>query len=169
MSLPAWHEVGDRLSTLGAPISAAESHGLLCGLLCMRAPEAREQWIRRSLDDDSAQNAPAPLDQLYDQTLAQLDDAAFDFQLLLPPDDELDLADRTAALAEWCNGFAFGVGAAGCDRERLPAESLEFLQDITSIAQAEVTGEEDDEAAYAEVAEYVRMGVLLARTENAAG
>ncbi len=169
MSLPAWHEISDRLRALGAPISAAESHGLLCGLLCMRAPDAREQWIRRSLDDDSTQTAPAPLDELYDQTLSQLDDASFDFQLLLPDDDARDLAGRTAALAEWCNGFAFGVGAAGCDRERLPAESLEFLQDITRIAQAEVTGEEDDEAAYAEVAEYVRMGVLLARTENAVG
>lgn len=169
MSLPAWHEISDHLNTLGAPISAAESHGLLCGLLCMRAPDAREQWIRRSLDDENAQTAPAPLDQLYDQTLAQLDDTSFDFQLLLPGDDELDLAGRTAALAEWCNGFAFGVGAAGCERERLPAESLEFLQDITSIAQAEVAGDEDDEAAYAEVAEYVRMGVLLARTESAVG
>lgn len=169
MSLPAWHEISDRLSTLGAPISAAESHGLLCGLLCMRAPDARAQWIRRSLDDDGAQAAPAPLDRLYDETLAQLDDASFDFQLLLPADDELDLAGRTAALADWCNGFAFGVGAAGCDRERLPAQSLEFLQDITRIAQAEVAGEEDGEADYAEVAEYVRMGVLLARTENAVG
>lgn len=169
MSLPAWHEVGERLSALGAPISAAESHGLLCGLLCMRAEDARGLWTRRTFDDETAGDPPpAPLDRLYDETLQQLDDTSFDFQLLLPDDDELDLAGRTAALADWCNGFAFGVAASGRDADRLPEESREFLYDVARIAQAEAAAEEDDEAAFAEVTEYVRMGALLTRTEHPA-
>lgn len=169
MPLPTWQEMGHYLGTHEAPISAAESHGLLCGLLCMRADHARETWIQRTFDDAELSEAPAPLDRVYDETLHQLDDTDFDFELLLPDDEELGLAERTAALAEWCSGFGFGVGASGRDTEALGTESREFLYDAARIAQAEVAGDEDDEAAFAEVVEYVRMGVLLTRTESAGG
>lgn len=170
MSLPAWREIDDRLREWDAPVSAAESHGLLCGLLCTRVGDAQGVWMRRTFDDEAApSSAPVPLDSVYERTLAQLDDTAFGFELLLPADDEIDLPGRTAALADWCNGFAFGVGASGWTEDRLPAESREFLHDAARIAQAEVQGQGDDEdeAAFAEVAEYVRMGTLLMRTECA--
>ncbi len=166
MSLPDWQEVSDSLGDRGAPISAAECHGLLCGLLCMRAENARATWSRRTFDDADASEPPAPLDRVYDETLQQLDDTEFQFQLMLPDDEEMDLAGRTSALADWCNGFAFGVGASGRDEDSLAAESREFLYDIAQIAEAVAEGEDDDEAAFAEVVEYVRMGVLLTRTET---
>ncbi|MEX0607271.1 MAG: UPF0149 family protein [Halofilum sp. (in: g-proteobacteria)] len=169
MSLPDRQEVHDALDDRGAPISAAESHGLLCGLLCMRAENARITWIRRTFDDAEATEPPAPLDRLHDETLRQLDDTEFEFQLMLPDDEELDLAGRTAALADWCNGFAFGVGASGRDEDSLASESREFLYDVARIAEAVAEGEDDDEAAFAEVVEYVRMGVLLTRTETDSG
>lgn len=170
MTLPGWHEVDDLLGELQAPVSAAESHGILCGLVATHARDARATWIRRSLDEEAVPEAvPEPLSRVHDESVRQLDDATFDFQLLLPADDERDLETRTAALAEWCNGFAFGVGASGWREDDLPAESREFLHDVARIAQAEVQGSEDDEAAFAEVVEYVRMGVLLTRTECGGG
>lgn len=169
MSLPTWQEMGYCLGTHNAPISAAESHGLLCGLLCMRADNARNNWIQRTFDDAEASEPRAPLDRVYDETLRQLDDTDFEFELMLPDDEELDLAGRTAALAEWCNGFAFGVGASGRDTDSLAEESREFLYDVSRVAQAEASGDEDDEAALTEVVEYVRMGVLLTRTETGTG
>ncbi len=169
MSLPTWQEMGYCLGTHDAPISASESHGLLCGLLCMRAADARATWIRRTFDDPAAATTPAPLDRVHDETLRQLDDTDLEFELMLPSDEELDLAGRTAALAEWCNGFAFGVGASGRDSDSLAEQSREFLYDVARIAQAEVAEEEDDEAAFTEIVEYVRMGVLLTRTEASTG
>lgn len=164
MALPAWHEVNERLDALGAPCAAAEAHGLLCGLLALAVPSARDVWLERAV---GGKQAPAPLDALCDETARELDDVELGLELLLPGDDEADLGERTEALAQWCAGFASGAGLAGRRAADLPAESREFLEDVTRIAQAEVASDEDDEAAFAEVVEYVRMGVLLTRTECA--
>ena len=110
-------------------------------------------------------NATAPLDALVDETARQLDDSAFAFELLLPGDDDAGLEARTDAVAQWCTGFASGIGLSGRAASDLGQDAREFLEDVTRIAQAEVTSEEDDEAAFAEVVEYLRVGTLLVRTE----
>lgn len=165
MSLPSWDDVDARLRALAAPATASESHGLLCGLLCMGEPGARAAWLEQVL---GAAVAPAPLDALYDETLRQLDDAVFEFELLLPGDDT-DVAERTAAIADWCGGFAFGVGVSRRAQHALPEDTAEFLADVTEIARAggddDAIAVDDEEAAYAEVIEYLRVGTLLARTE----
>jgi len=165
VTLPQWDEIQDQLGEIDAPNSPSEAHGMLCGLLCMGVAGARRTWSERALDGAAVEGA---LDVLYGETLRQLDDAVFEFELLLPDDEHADLDTRTAALAGWCTGFAFGIGASGRGEGELPADSSEFLHDVVRIAQAEAADEEDDEAAYAEVVEYVRMGVLLTRTECAA-
>ena len=165
MSLPEWDRIEARLEALEAGRSAAGCHGLACGLLAVHVPDARAQFARLLLD---AEQPPELLATLFDETARQLDDATFDFQLLLP-DDGTDLASRTAALADWCDGFVFGVGAGGGRAADLPAESAEFLADAMRIASvdAEGAGGETDEAALAELIEYLRVGVLLVRTECA--
>lgn len=166
MSLPSWDDVDARLRALAAPVTASESHGVLCGLLSMGEPEARAAWLEHVVGGGTA---PEPLDSLHDETLRQLDDAVFEFELLLPGDDT-DLAERTAAVAEWCGGFAFGVGASRRAQETLPEDTAEFLADVTEIARAsgdDAVGAEDEEGAYTEVIEYLRVGTLLARTECA--
>lgn len=167
MGLPQWEAIGARLEALGVERSASGCHGLLCGLLAMHAGDARERFARLALD---AEAPPELLATLCDESLRQLDDAVFDFQLLLPGDDA-DLATRTQALADWCDGFVFGVGTAGRGAGDLPAQSAEFLQDVMRIAQAdpEAIEGETDEAAWAELVEYVRVGVLLARAECGSG
>lgn len=163
MSLPDWEAIGARLEALEVERSAAGCHGLLCGLLAMHADDARARFARLALDTESP---PELLGTLFDETLRQLDDAAFEFQLLLPGDDT-DLATRTQALADWCDGFVFGVGTAGRGADNLPEQSAEFLRDVMRIARAdpEAVESEADEAAWIELVEYVRVGVMLARTE----
>ncbi|MDZ7748892.1 MAG: UPF0149 family protein [Halofilum sp. (in: g-proteobacteria)] len=164
MSMPTWHEVEDRLRAIDAPTSAAEAHGLLCGLLAMAAPAAQAVWLERAAGTD---NATAPLDVLVEETARQLDDSAFAFELLLPGDDDVGLEARTDAVGQWCTGFASGIGLSGRAASELGQDAREFLEDVTRIAQAEVTTDEDDEAAFAEVVEYLRVGTLLVRTEAA--
>ena len=166
MSLPQWNDIDARLRALDADVTASGCHGLLCGLLAARAPGARAAYARHSV---GSEEPPELLGTLHDETLRQLDTTDFDFELLLP-DDEAGLADRVDAMADWCDGFVFGVGAAGRAIADLPADSAEFLGDAMEIARARsdsVSGGEDDEAAYTEVVEYVRVGVLLVRTECA--
>lgn len=170
MNLPSTGEVSAALAAARAPATPAECHGLLCGLLCAGAAEPALTWVRHALDDESAAAPPPPLNRLFSETRRQLDDPDLAFELLLPPDD-VALGERAAALAAWCSGFGFGVGAS--DRGgggALPADSAEFLQDVTEIARlggSAEPGGEVDELAYTEICEYLRVGAMLMHAECA--
>ena len=94
----------------------------------------------------------------------QLQGADFSYELLLPADDE-PLQRRVLALAQWCQGFYLGLGVSGINQlEKLPEDSREVVSDMTEIARMENYDEqpgEEDEGAYAELVEYLRVGVLL--------
>ena len=72
---------------------------------------------------------------------------------------------RTAALAEWCQGFLYGLGAGAItDASGWPGEAGEIVRDFAEITRAGVDaqqGEESNESAYAELVEFVRVGVQL--------
>ena len=77
--------------------------------------------------------------------------------------------ERALALSQWCQGFLYGFGTGGpCRASELTAEVEEVLRDLTHISQASVdTGAdaEEEEQAYAEIVEYVRVGVQLIHDE----
>ena len=105
---------------------------------------------------------------LYKEPAGQLDDPEFGFSLLLP-DDTVPLAQRVESLALWCQGFLAGLGLGGLqDQSKLPGDSHEVMRDFVEISRLGhgddgVTNE--DEAAFAEIVEYVRMAVLLVYEE----
>ena len=163
-------ELADVLSRAGAACAAAESHGTLCGALCAGVDEDGG-WLEHILDQAGGDEAARrecrrELSGLCDATRALLMAGALEFAPLLP-DDETGLAERTAALGEWCQGFLFGMGLAGSDLalDGMAEEAGEVLRDIGQIAQAGFEGEagdtEEDEVAYTEIVEYVRVGVQL--------
>ena len=88
------------------------------------------------------------------------------------PDDDAPVEARVAALAEWCQGFLYGVGAAGTLANAALADDVEeFLTDLAELTRVDASGEADAEAeeeAYAELVEYVRVGVQLVYDELAA-
>ena len=175
------------LRQLGVSNSAAENHGLLCGLLCARGNVSIEDWIQ-AVREEGASVAktsghekilrPAarlemgftpvpensPLIGLYWETVRQLGGSEYDFQLVLPDDDQ-SLAVRAEALADWCQGFIYGLGIGGlADVALLSDEVREVVHDLTEISQAAYDDDEElesDEYAYMEVVEYVRAGVML--------
>ncbi len=149
--------------------TAAQVHGLLAGLLCADPGTSCGIWLERALGaaDKPGPDGYALLAQLHEETRRQLDDFDFSFAPLLP-DDEYDLEARADALGEWCQGFLLGVGY-GSKGQDWPDECAEVLQDFVDITQLdpEVSGEED-EVAYAELAEYVRAGVQVIRAHSLA-
>jgi hypothetical protein len=74
-------------------------------------------------------------------------------------------------LSQWCQGFLYGFGTGDpANPHRMPAAVEEVLRDMTHIARAtaelEDEGESEEvEQAYAEVIEYVRVGVQLIHDE----
>jgi len=65
---------------------------------------------------------------------------------------------------QWCDGFLFGLGAGEIkDFAQLPDDVNEISHDLAEISRAyhEDESTEADELAYAELIEYVRVGVLV--------
>jgi uncharacterized protein YgfB (UPF0149 family) len=170
-ALPDFDLIADALNAQGADTEAAESHGLLCAMLCTIQNMDAESWLAHALNGpsrDALAPVPEPLTSLFEETLKQFDSSEFDFHLLLPHDDAA-LAVRVEALGHWCQGFLTGLAAGGIQQpENLPGELPEIINDMLEIARAEryeLDDEAEDEAAYAELVEYIRMGVLLFREE----
>jgi uncharacterized protein YgfB (UPF0149 family) len=165
------------LEELDSTVPAAEAHGCLVGALCTTPHYPMERWLEeiipdedRRTDDDSQQ----ALRLLYADTLNALRGENMDFELLLPG-DEISLAARAGGLSQWCQGFLYGFGTGqalgGTPKpDDLPTNVNEILNDLTHIGRAsvEIEGDVDndsEEDAYAEVVEYVRVGVQLIHDE----
>ncbi|ABM61959.1 UPF0149 family protein [Halorhodospira halophila] len=162
--------VAEVLEAVGTPVGAAEAHGMLTGMLSGTGDAGQAHWIAEVLADteprgEAARACLETLTLLYDETATELADDAMGFAPLLPAEDE-PFGDRVRALAAWSSGFLFGLGRTepGEDTD-LPAEVREFLSDLAEISRvaAEPAEDEDDEASYTELLEYIRVGVLLCR------
>jgi uncharacterized protein YgfB (UPF0149 family) len=166
-------EIARALGELHSSVPAAESHGCLCGALCVATDYSLERWLDELVSEDAAEDAQgslAALRVLFDDTLRALRGDEMEFQLLLP-DDEVALAERANALSQWCQGFLYGFGLGGAPKkEEMPPNVDEILRDIAQIGHATVDANEADESqedAYMEVTEYLRVGVQLIHDEFA--
>ena len=155
------------LESLAANAGAAESHGTLCGLLMETAPMST--WIGLTLDELPESNDALAnenlhlLKQCYDESLAALNNEEMAFELLLP-DDEEDFGVRLRALADWCQGFLYGLGSLGGHvTEQLDEEAQECLSDLTEISKLshDESASEEAEQQFAELVEHVRMITLF--------
>ncbi len=144
---------------------AAEAHGTLAGCLCGASGYRFEDWLKEILPEGQAGAAArSQLREVFDATAGELIQPDMEFQLLLPEDEE-PLAERTEALAQWCQGFLYGLGAGSIqDPAQLPGEVGEIVRDFVEISRAGIGTEgpdDSDENAYAELVEFVRVGVQL--------
>ena len=159
--------VQSALERLGATADAAESHGTLCALLIVNAGFA--EWLGHTFDElpDKgnvlASEQLSLLEELVEQTRAQLDDDELTLELLLP--DEIDdFGLRLMGLSGWCQGFLYGFGVNGVAVEdRLDEEGRECLSDLLEISKLSHDEEasEDAEQQLTEIIEHVRIATLM--------
>jgi uncharacterized protein YgfB (UPF0149 family) len=144
---------------------ASELHGLLCAHACVAPAGDFEAhagellaWLGENDDAALRRSAAAALAH----TNRELLDSAGPFQPLLPADDT-PLAERTEALGAWAGAYVSGLGVH--PTLTLRGDAREAWQDLQQIARAglEAGAEaaEQDERAYAEVVEYLRVAVQL--------
>jgi yecA family protein len=169
-------DVDEVLRRCGATWDAAQAHGLLTGRLAVAGVPAGPEWLLQVLENTDEANTlrgecRALLDKLYQGTFWQLSERLSDFTPLLP-DDSADAEARTLAMAHWCEGFLHGLVSTQHEqalKERLAAEPLsDIIRDMLQITRAAVDEESDDEtneAAYAELVEYIRVAAQLAYEE----
>lgn len=143
---------------------AAEAHGTLVGALCT-AEYSLGDWLGQILPDGRAEVAVAAhLRAIFESTCGSLGEGTLSFAPLLPADDA-PISDRTAALGEWCQGFLYGLGSGALpEGSALQGDAAEVVRDFTEITHVDVDPDEDEERneqAYAELVEFVRVGVQL--------
>ncbi len=159
--LPSYAEVAEQIGALELSVDPSELHGSLCALRCGAVPRAN--WLAEAMGDATVAAPPAasPLGRLDAATIAQLGEADFGFDLLLP-DEAVPVEVRGEALVSWCRGFLGGVGLAGIGPE-LGEEAREALDDVARIAESDVAYDdpEADEEALMELEEFVRVAALL--------
>jgi uncharacterized protein len=170
-TLPQATEVDAACRALGIATSAPELHGSLCGWLA-GGGETADGWLGRLLVDDALPD-PEPegtLDRLRRASAAQLEDRSFGFALLLPGEGA-SLAARSGALFDWCRGFVGAFGLAVGQDPSLSDEGREALNDLAKLAAASAQdeGDDEDEAALAEIEEFVRVAALLLHGDCAMG
>lgn len=172
---PSFIDVEKALTAVDAATGAAETHGILCGVICAGNAMDGKAWlqaIESAVDADFEQSAANRdiLLALYKASSEQLKGMDFDFNLMLP-DDESPLGDRAQALSDWCQGFLYGLGVTGIDlKDGVSEDSQEAIYHMSEISQLDfdtIEATNEDENSYTEVAEYVRMGVLMLHSEFA--
>lgn len=165
MSQANYTEIQRVLSQERSLADAAEAHGTLTGCLCATVGYRFDDWLLEILPEGRADAlATATLRDLYRETAGALEGSDMEFELLLP-EEASPLDERAAALAQWCQGFLYGLGTSAIqDAGGLPGDIGEIVRDLTEITRAGVDSgqsDESNESAYAELVEFVRVGVQL--------
>ncbi len=170
--------LNDALHRCGATWDAAQAHGLLSSRLAVASAAAGPDWLQQVLEGTNESDAlrtecAGLLNALYQGTHRQLSERLSEFAPLLP-DDSDRAPSRAAALGHWCEGFLHGlvsIDHGEALKQRLAKEPLaDIIRDMLQLTRAAVEDESDEEtneAAYAEIVEYVRVAAQLTYEELA--
>ncbi|MBT8131844.1 MAG: UPF0149 family protein [Gammaproteobacteria bacterium] len=169
MSTYTYNELSQSLAAAGCHAEAPECQATLAGLIS--AGPLPDDWIAHITGGgDSLDDCREALEKLRDTVAREMAGEQLEFDLLLP-DDEADLAERTDALAHWCQGFLYGLTVGGISADKaMPDDVAEVVSDFAKLTEAEHSGDssEDDERNYFELCEYVRVGAQLVYEELSA-
>jgi uncharacterized protein YgfB (UPF0149 family) len=167
-------EFASVLQDAAATVDAAEGHGCLCGALCTSSDYTMERWVDELIAEDRrplAHDNEQVLRLVFAETVRALRGDEMEFAPLLPEEDG-SLEQRATTIAQWCQGFLYGFGTGrALPPAAIPDTVDEVLRDVAHIGSAIVdvgAAGEDEEQAYAEIFEYLRVGVQLVHDELAA-
>lgn len=155
-------------------LPVAELHGAVCGLVACHGDAFPLQDLVELVGADAVTDRVA-VERFVNAAISDLEAEELTFAPLLPGDD-VALEDRLEALGQWCGSFLAGL-AAGLARQGIgslddmPEEVREIVRDFAAIARIDASAPDAGEATpgaaeaaetdYAELEEFVKVGVLL--------
>lgn len=158
-----YSELEKALNKTALKLHPSQVHGLVSGFLCGH-PKNTKAWEELVAGNDESESTHILLQSLYDLTAKQLREFLFEFQLMLPKDTK-ELPERAEALTLWCQGMLTGLKLAEVPiTEREPSELTEAINDLIEVAKMnyeDVVASEEDEVAYNDLVEYIRMVVTF--------
>ncbi len=166
-------EIREILIKINSINDVAESHGIASGMLVANTSADKLDWIKQVMGEiEEGDLPPDDIIELmggwFNEIKNHLQDSNLRYELCLPDDDQT-LEKRVTALQEWCRGFIMGIAMSGIkDFNELPEDTRDLISDFSRIsAEEEFDLDNTDEAeiAYADISQYVRIGVLLINEE----
>ena len=173
MSKLNFFELNERLLNLGTVNTPSEVHGLICGQLVSGKKLTDEEWLEQVVKHmdiehvELSEDDSLAIQQINRDTQSDFASDELVFSPLLP-EDESTLIRRTQELGHWCEGFLHGLGLSGLAGEtKLSSEASDVIRDLAQISQVELEEEEqpaeqdeENERAFFELVEYVKIAVL---------
>ncbi|MCC4832535.1 UPF0149 family protein [Shewanella sp. 1_MG-2023] len=148
-----------------------EVHGALVGLICGGVEQANTVWLKPLLElMNDGQPLTSELQQLitelFQDTATRLGDAEYGFNPLLPEEEE-PLSTRLECLALWVQSYLTAIALIQPKLNGASSDVREIIQDLGAIAQVEfdVSDDDESEAAFIELHEFVRMAAVLCYSE----
>lgn len=157
--ISGWNEWEAAFGNIPELTSSSELHGVLMGIVAVAQAPTAEEWLQilAQLDIDSlSADALQLLTEEAEDVAAALVDDSLDYMPMLP-DDQHPLIERVQALADWCSGVVLGFGLASGQIRADEAELLEDLQDVAAVEFESGDDDEEGEASYADLVEFVRL------------
>lgn len=156
-------DIAELAADIADDVSGSRLHGALAGGLCcgMRDDAGWMRVLEASIGLQALDGALRQLLMLTDATLADPD---YGFEPLLPDGGE-PLAERVAALGEWCDAFVLAFAAGSAAPPSQDGDGVELLSDLNAIAcgldpDAVGPGDEEDEHDFMQLVEFVRIAAL---------
>jgi len=152
-------------------LSVAQAHGMATAMLCVDGHSDAINWLNEIFDvqDQPIEEDKVLIINLFEQTRKLLnpdaDESLFEFDLFLP--ENVDLSEQAITLANWCEGFLWGIGYSQSKAD-WQEETDGILRDMVAFTKLDNDIEEDnddDEAAFIQIHEYLRAAVLIIRDE----
>lgn len=160
----SYTDLSKSLQKIQPDTHVAQVHGIVCGFLCGTEENENDLWQMIFPQAKKSNKGEDLLKQIYEAAYHQLSEFSFEFYLLLP-DDETDINLRAEALGLWCQGFLMGLKLANVPLQNHPKDEVnEVLEDIVEISKinfGDIPTNEEDETAYFELVEYVKLSVLM--------
>ena len=151
-----WHHNFSKIEEISSP---SELHGLLTGIVCVTEAPSREEWLQILSTLSIPELDEAKLEMLADEAedvFHALSEDELDYLPMLP-DDEHSLSERVQALADWCEGVVLGFGLASGHIRPDEQEWIEHLQDVAAVEFEDSDDDDEGEASYQELYEFVRL------------
>jgi uncharacterized protein YgfB (UPF0149 family) len=174
LSLPSYAVLTKAIQKIQPNGHAAQIHGLLCGILCAHSNKTDNRWEEFVPGIKNNKKVHDLLKEIIEINYQQLSEFSFEFNLILPK-EKTDINERAEALGLWCQGFLTGLDLADISiQSREPGQVSEALNDMMEISEidfGEIAQNDEDESAYYELVEYVRLSVVMIfhelKTDNA--
>ena len=168
------HDLAHKFVDNDIAFNPSEIHGFLTSHINLDHNFNSQLWLDAAFNFLGVSSLPVDIEEalieLHHTTCQQLTDTDMVFYPYVLDEDE-SVEEKVMSLAFWCQGYVVGFSNYGAKLKlKVTDEVKEIILDLTKVSQMTIdkqTKENDNEAFYMEILEYVRMAVIHIHYEYA--